>query len=177
MKKQFFMIALFITMINYGQYSRSSMGVSAGITKIQDRTPFQKFNTQLYFRHMANTKFGGEFRVGYSRLYEGSDDLKYETPISYSTGTLHGVVNVGRVLNFESFTKNYTILAGLGGTYIYSNGSTVDEVIVNVLREQDSFTGEDLVEVNCHGGILVGAKPPFRDQEARPLLPRLPGKV
>ncbi|MCP4253050.1 MAG: tRNA uridine-5-carboxymethylaminomethyl(34) synthesis GTPase MnmE [Candidatus Scalindua sp.] len=37
---------------------------------------------------------------------------------------------------------------------IYSNGSTVDEVIINVLREQDSFTGEDLVEINCHGGIL-----------------------
>jgi tRNA modification GTPase len=33
------------------------------------------------------------------------------------------------------------------------NGTAIDEVIVNVLREQDSFTGEDLVEVNCHGGI------------------------
>ena len=41
---------------------------------------------------------------------------------------------------------------------IYSNGSTVDEVIINVLREQDSFTGEDLVEVNCHGGILAVKK-------------------
>jgi len=41
---------------------------------------------------------------------------------------------------------------------IHSNGTTVDEVIVNVLREQDSFTGEDLVEVNCHGGILAVKK-------------------
>ncbi|MHC4321808.1 MAG: GTPase [Planctomycetota bacterium] len=41
---------------------------------------------------------------------------------------------------------------------IYSNGSTVDEVIVNALRKQDSFTGEDLVEVNCHGGILAVKK-------------------
>jgi tRNA modification GTPase len=41
---------------------------------------------------------------------------------------------------------------------ICSNGSTVDEVIVNVLRKQDSFTGEDLVEVNCHGGILAVKK-------------------
>ena len=41
---------------------------------------------------------------------------------------------------------------------ICSNSSTVDEVIVNVLREQDSFTGEDLVEVNCHGGILAVKK-------------------
>ncbi|MHC4308003.1 MAG: GTPase, partial [Planctomycetota bacterium] len=35
---------------------------------------------------------------------------------------------------------------------------TIDEVIVNVLRQQDSFTGEDLVEVNCHGGILAVKK-------------------
>ncbi len=41
---------------------------------------------------------------------------------------------------------------------IHSNSSTVDEVIVNVLREQDSFTGEDMVEVNCHGGILAVKK-------------------
>ena len=41
---------------------------------------------------------------------------------------------------------------------IHSNGSAVDEVIVNVLREQDSFTGENLVEVNCHGGILAVKK-------------------
>ncbi len=41
---------------------------------------------------------------------------------------------------------------------IHSNGSPVDEVIVNVHRKRDSFTGEDLVEVNCHGGILAVKK-------------------
>ena len=41
---------------------------------------------------------------------------------------------------------------------VYSKDSIVDEVIINVLREQDSFTGEDLVEVNCHGGIMAVKK-------------------
>ena len=41
---------------------------------------------------------------------------------------------------------------------VYSKGSIVDEVIVNVLREQDSFTGENLVEVNCHGGVMAVKK-------------------
>jgi tRNA modification GTPase len=41
---------------------------------------------------------------------------------------------------------------------IHLNGTAVDEVIVNVLREEDSFTGEDLVEVNCHGGIRAVKK-------------------
>jgi len=38
------------------------------------------------------------------------------------------------------------------------NGTAIDEVIVNVLRKEDSFTGEDLVEVNCHGGIRAVKK-------------------
>jgi tRNA modification GTPase len=38
------------------------------------------------------------------------------------------------------------------------DGTAIDEVIVNVLREKDSFTGEDLVEVNCHGGIRAVKK-------------------
>ena len=41
---------------------------------------------------------------------------------------------------------------------IHLNGTAVDEVIVNVLRKEDSFTGEDLVEVNCHGGIQAVKK-------------------
>ncbi len=41
---------------------------------------------------------------------------------------------------------------------IHLNGTAVDEVIVNVLRKEDSFTGDDLVEVNCHGGIRAVKK-------------------
>ena len=41
---------------------------------------------------------------------------------------------------------------------IYVNEATVDEVIINVFRKSDSFTGEDLVEVNCHGGIRAVKK-------------------
>ncbi|GJQ57714.1 MAG: GTP-binding protein [Candidatus Scalindua sp. AMX11] len=41
---------------------------------------------------------------------------------------------------------------------IYMHERAVDEVIVNTLREEDSYTGEDLVEVNCHGGIQAVKK-------------------
>lgn len=30
----------------------------------------------------------------------------------------------------------------------------IDEVLVSVWRSSESFTGEDLVEINCHGGIM-----------------------
>ena len=43
------------------------------------------------------------------------------------------------------------------GTII--NGDTVvDEVLVSVHRAPASYTGEDLVEISCHGGTLVSAR-------------------
>ena len=39
--------------------------------------------------------------------------------------------------------------------HIYDKGQRIDEVIVNIIKQGDSFTGEDVVEVNCHGGIRV----------------------
>ena len=39
--------------------------------------------------------------------------------------------------------------------HIHDKGERVDEIILNVVRQKDSFTGEDVVEINCHGGIRV----------------------
>src|SRR3990172_6832599 len=39
--------------------------------------------------------------------------------------------------------------------HIYDKGERIDEVILNVVRQKDSFTGEDVIEINCHGGIRV----------------------
>ncbi len=39
--------------------------------------------------------------------------------------------------------------------HIVSNGRTVDEVLVAVMREPRTFTREHAVEITCHGGILT----------------------
>ncbi len=39
--------------------------------------------------------------------------------------------------------------------HIYDKGKKIDEVIVHVIRKAESFTGEDTVEINCHGGTRV----------------------
>ena len=31
----------------------------------------------------------------------------------------------------------------------------IDEVLVSVMKNPKSYTGEDVVEINCHGGILL----------------------
>ncbi|MCC8067037.1 MAG: tRNA uridine-5-carboxymethylaminomethyl(34) synthesis GTPase MnmE [Clostridiales bacterium] len=39
--------------------------------------------------------------------------------------------------------------------YIQDDGQTVDEVLVTLMRAPRSFTTEDTVEINCHGGIYA----------------------
>ena len=39
--------------------------------------------------------------------------------------------------------------------YIVDGDETIDEVLVMVMKAPHSFTGEDTVEINCHGGVYV----------------------
>lgn len=47
--------------------------------------------------------------------------------------------------------KSHTIHYG----FIYDKDKILDEVMVSVFKSPHSFTTEDTVEINCHGGILV----------------------
>ncbi len=47
--------------------------------------------------------------------------------------------------------SNYTINYG---HFTDGLGNTIDECLVSVMRGKKTFTGEDVVEVNCHGGFL-----------------------
>ena len=53
----------------------------------------------------------------------------------------------GKILNKESHTITYG--------YIKDNGEKVDEVLVNIYRGKRTFTGEEMVEINCHGGVYI----------------------
>ncbi len=53
----------------------------------------------------------------------------------------------GKDLNkVESHTINYG--------YIKNNNEIIDEVLISVMKEPKTFTREDVVEINCHGGIM-----------------------
>ena len=41
---------------------------------------------------------------------------------------------------------------------ILSDGEIIDDGIVTVFRSPASYTGEDMVEISCHGGILVTSR-------------------
>ena len=41
------------------------------------------------------------------------------------------------------------------GDFVEASGERVDEVMASVMRGPDSYTGEDVVEISCHGGLAV----------------------
>lgn len=47
--------------------------------------------------------------------------------------------------------KSHTMHFGM----IYDDGEAIDEALVSLMRAPHSYTGEDTVEINCHGGMYV----------------------
>jgi len=41
---------------------------------------------------------------------------------------------------------------------IHENGVTLDQVLLTTFKAPASFTGEDMAEISCHGGILLSAR-------------------
>lgn len=58
------------------------------------------------------------------------------------------------------FTKDLTKLSSntINYGYIKNDGETIDEVLVSIFRNPNSSTGEDVIEINSHGGIAVTNK-------------------
>ena len=113
MKKLLLSIFLLACFAATGQdYNKSSLEFESGLTKVRDVTSVKPLNVNIGYRYMTNTKFGAKIDIGYTNLSQ--------SPIDYMTASLSGVINIGRLLEFETFTKNYTILAGVGGTFTHS---------------------------------------------------------
>jgi len=57
------------------------------------------------------------------------------------------------------FSRPGALLNAAGNTIVYgwimNGGERIDEVLVSVFRAPKSFTGEDMVEISCHGGPSV----------------------
>ncbi len=56
----------------------------------------------------------------------------------------------GKILDKDSHTITYG--------YIVDGNEKIDEVLVNIYRGHKTFTGEEMVEINCHGGVFITQK-------------------
>ena len=61
------------------------------------------------------------------------------------------VKNEKTLLKYDSHTIHYGFIAD-------QNENVTDEVMVSVMKAPRSYTAEDTVEINCHGGILMMRK-------------------
>lgn len=92
--------------------------------------------------------------------------FKNETIAAIATGLTNAGIGIIRVSGDRAIdvvdkifcTKNglktklsHTINYG----HIVEDGNIVDEVLVMLMKAPRTYTGEDTVEINCHGGILV----------------------
>ena len=57
------------------------------------------------------------------------------------------------------FSRPKALLSAAGNTLVYGwilfNNSKIDEVMLSVYRAPKSFTGEEMIEISCHGGVGV----------------------
>ncbi|MEF9917103.1 MAG: tRNA uridine-5-carboxymethylaminomethyl(34) synthesis GTPase MnmE [Lachnospiraceae bacterium] len=94
--------------------------------------------------------------------------MKKNTIAAIATGMSHSGIGIVRISGEEAFSivddiyqgkkekklskeKSHTIHYG----YIMEEDHLIDEVLVTLMKGPRSFTGEDTVEINCHGGMYV----------------------
>lgn len=103
-----------------------------------------------------------------------SDNVKgfgfADTIAAVSTAMSEAGVGIVRISGPEAVQVASGLVTDAAGRYTLSShapntirygyvcdpdGGRIDEVLVSVFRAPHSYTGEDVVEINCHGGLLV----------------------
>ena len=94
--------------------------------------------------------------------------MKSDTIVAIATSLSNSAISIVKMSGDEAIeiaskvfkgknlkkAKSHTIHYG----YIHDNGQNLDEVLVSVFKAPKTFTKEDIIEINCHGGIYVTNK-------------------
>lgn len=95
--------------------------------------------------------------------------MKTDTIAAIATGMTNSGIGIIRISGPESIktadkifkagNKNISLIDVKSHTihygFIYDGKNIIDEVMISVMKGPKSFTAEDTVEINCHGGILI----------------------
>ena len=96
------------------------------------------------------------------------DIIKNDTIVAIATAPSNSAISIVRLSGDEAIeivskvfrgknlkkVKSHTINYG----HIVDGKENIDEVLVSIFRAPKTFTREDIVEINCHGGIFVTNK-------------------
>ncbi len=95
--------------------------------------------------------------------------MKKDTIAAISTGMTNSGIGIVRISGEEAFQIIDRIYSGkrklsevpshtIHYGFIKDEDGVIDEVLVSVMKAPGTFTGEDTVEINCHGGTFVVKK-------------------
>ncbi|MFR0367811.1 tRNA uridine-5-carboxymethylaminomethyl(34) synthesis GTPase MnmE [Candidatus Phytoplasma palmae] len=70
------------------------------------------------------------------------------------------IEKIGKIFKFKNSKKKNNLLKELShtihnGFILDDKGEILDDVLISIFRKPNSFTGEDTIEINAHGGILI----------------------
>ncbi|MBG7612630.1 OmpA family protein [Polaribacter sp. BAL334] len=129
-------------------YNKWSIDLGAGIHTIgvplspgYNASPLGQGNVGV--RYMLNNKFGLRFDIGFSKFNESKGTPAFDA--NYYRASMEGVVNIGNVLNFNSWSKRINLLLHAGGGF--SSLNTLSPTING---------GDGMVN------LLVGLTPQFK---------------
>lgn len=91
-----------------------------------------------------------------------------DTIVAISTAQGIGAISIIRVSGKDSINivnriiknKNLNKVAShtINYNHIIENNNIIDEVLISVMKSPKTFTTEDVIEINCHGGIAATNK-------------------
>ncbi len=97
--------------------------------------------------------------------------MRKDTIAAISTAMTNSGIGIVRISGEEAFDIIKKIYKGKNGKdlskvkshtihygYIVDGEETIDEVLVMIMKGPHSYTGEDTVEIDCHGGVFVVKK-------------------
>lgn len=115
---------------------------------------------------MCDKRYKKEFIVGGTNVVEVLQE--FDTIAAISTPPGEGAISIVRLSGEEAipaadrvFKAKKPLAQADSHTIHYGhivdpkNDETLDEVMVSVMRAPKTFTREDIIEINCHGGIIV----------------------
>lgn len=94
----------------------------------------------------------------------------YKTVAAISTPRGEGGIGIVRISGDESLNILEKIFKPISKTvreleshtinfgHIYNKEKIIDEVLVSIMKAPKTYTKEDIVEINCHGGFLITQK-------------------
>lgn len=98
--------------------------------------------------------------------------VRTDTIAAIATGMSHGGISIIRISGEDAISISDSVFHSKSGKkklidqpshtihygYIYDGEELIDEVLVSIMRGPNSYTKEDVIEINCHGGVMVTRK-------------------